>query len=344
MRVAGLHELPSIRKLNLSKSSISAVMLEQLVNASVEDNCITHMASNDTEIVASLRVLDISENRMTAISVVLFPNLHTLQLDRNLVKSLHGITSSRQLTTLSWREQALQDPESCTVQWDDLCEVGTLRLSGNKLQSFLPRVPFLTLQRLELAATGLKILIQDFGLLMPNLRFLNLNHNAIKDIRPLLGLERLIELHIVGNRISRLRRTAAIIRKLGTALTKLDCRGNPLTIGFYVSQSALQNTEKSLTVRKQSVSSEPVDNMLEEEYEGNYTVLRADPQADEQYRLSLDEDTGLKRRVYEILVLSGCPFLQELDGLYMERRTVQKKDATWARLLELGVLKVRENF
>ena len=299
---------------------------------------------NDTEIVASLRVFDISHNRMTAINMAPFPNLHTLQIDRNLVANIDGIAQSRHLTTLSWREQVLQDSESCAIaQWDDLCDVSILRLSGNKLQSFTPRVSFLTLQRLELAATGLNTLIQDFGLLMPNLRFLNLNHNAIKDIRPLLGLEKLTELHIAGNRLSRLRRTAAVVRKLGNALTKLDCRGNPLTIGFYVSHSALQDTEKCMTVRKQSVSGELDDGMLEEVYEANYTVPCADQQADEQYRLSLDEDTQLKRRVYQMLFLSGCQVLQELDGLRVERRIVQKKDATWARLLELGVLKERDN-
>ena len=281
---------------------------------------------------------------MTAINMAPFPNLHTLQLDRNLVANIDGMIHSRHLTTLSWREQALQDSESCAlVQWDSLCEVSVLRLSGNKLQSFTPRVSFLTLQRLELAAAGLKTLITDFGLLMPNLRFLNLNHNAIRDIKPLLGLEKLTELHVAGNRISRLRRTAAVVRKLGSALRKLDCRGNHLTIGFYVSHSAFQDTDNRVTVRKRSMPGEPDDDMLEEAYEATYTVPHADQQADEQYRQSLDEDTGLKRRVYEMLVLSSCQVLQELDGLHVERRIIQKKDATWTRLMELGVLKERDH-
>jgi len=39
--------------------------------------------------------------------------------------------------------------------------------------------------------------------------------------------------------------------------------------------------------------------------------------------------------------LGGCPILAELDGLPIERRDVEKKDALWRRLLALGV--VQEN-
>ena len=60
---------------------------------------------------------------------------------------------------------------------------------------------------------------------------------------------------------------------------------------------------------------------------------------DDAYRTKLDEDTALRRRVYEMLLVSACPRVGQLDGLNVDRHAIVKKDAMWSRLVDLGVLK-----
>ena len=56
---------------------------------------------------------------------------------------------------------------------------------------------------------------------------------------------------------------------------------------------------------------------------------------------SLDEDTKLRRRVYEMLLLGTCKGLRVLDGLQVERKDVGRRDEVWGRLKELGILRSR---
>jgi hypothetical protein len=269
-----------------------------------------------------------------------FPNLQLLQLDRNCLDHIPDSKELNSLTTVSWREQEMPlSRANININLDAVSEVSTLRLSGNKFQIFAPTVSFLNLQRLELAFTGLESLSDDFGLKMPNLRYLNLNHNALKDLRPLLGIQKLVELQVAGNRITRLRRTAAVLRKLGGTLKSIDLRSNPLTIGFYAPLGRQSDVEQRIVSRSQQGNREEENE--EDVAAAAYVVARADEHADRQYCHNLAEDTALRRRVYEMLVLGGCPILAELDGLPIERRDVEKKDALWRRLLALGV--VQEN-
>ena len=65
-----------------------------------------------------------------------------------------------------------------------------------------------------------------------------------------------------------------------------------------------------------------------------------DASADAAARQRLDEDTALRRRVYELLVVYSCPKLEKLDGLTPPPRSeVTRRDGVWDRLIELGVLK-----
>lgn len=64
-----------------------------------------------------------------------------------------------------------------------------------------------------------------------------------------------------------------------------------------------------------------------------------DREADALSRQRLDQDTMLRRRVYEILVMNACPHsLQILDGMIFARESVGLKDQVWERLMELGIL------
>ena len=291
----------------------------------------------------SLRALDVSNNSIKTISTANLPNLQTLLLDGNSVEYIDGLEQLKALSTVSWREQDLQKASNnAAIRLEALMDVSTLRLSGNKLDFFAPKISLLNLQRLELASAGLEDLADDFGLQMPNVRFLNLNYNAIKDIRPLLGITKLAELHIAGNRISRLRRTAAVMRKLGSSLETVDCRGNPLTVGFYSSVLPPQNKEQQLVAHKPRGCSESDSDRQDDTCAARYIVPPTNKRDDQHYRQTLNEDTALRRRVYEMMILGGCPVLTRLDGLIIEDAAVASRDVVWQRLVELGVVHERE--
>lgn len=206
--------------------------------------------------------------------------------------------------------------------------------------------PFFNLQTLELASTGLQTLSEDFGLQCPNLRTLNLNHNALRDLRPLLNIARLERLHLAGNRIERLRRTAAVVDRIGKDLAEVDLRNNPLTVGFYTPPSSAlpENAEKQIIV-PQTNHSDPSDeepwcsDADDERVAQAYLLPPSDTESDKISRDRLDEDTKLRRRVYEMLLVSACPALQTLDGLQVCREDIVRRDGIWDRLVELDVLK-----
>ncbi len=288
---------------------------------------------------SKLKVLDVSDNRLSFIDLAEVPHLKNLNLDKNSLASIESLSSLRHLETLSWRAQTLVPAYGFSeLQYQHCHEVCNLYLSGNAISTFTPSTPFLNLQSLELASTGLQNLSSDFGSRCPNLRELNLNYNAIRDLRPLLGVVKLQRLSLVGNRIARLRRTAAVIDRLGEELLQIDLRNNPLTTGFYLPQEA-SRTEKQLVPRVASQSSMDDGDDAEVKAANAYSLAPLDKEADSASRERLDEDTKLRRRVYEMLIVNACKTLQQLDGLDVDREMVGRKDNVWERLVELGVLK-----
>ncbi len=180
----------------------------------------------------------------------------------------------------------------------------------------------------------------------PNLRSLNLNYNALKDLRPLLGMLRLQKVYLAGNRISRLRRTAAVFERIGKELVEADLRSNPLTVGFYTPQPHSRNSSTSdqqLALHPSSYSSASPsdDDDHTPDPAPQHLLPPLSKAADTASRERLDEDTKLRRRVYEMLVVCGCKRLKVLDGLEVDRGGVVRKDGVWERLREVGVLRVR---
>ena len=288
----------------------------------------------------SLQDLDVSHNDLASIDVTNIPVLRKLNLDNNRIFKIKGLTAVTRLETLSWRQQYTGDGQECSLMHIDDCnEVRNLFLSGNKFPLFNPGVSFLNLHHLELASTGLNMLSPAFGPCMYNLRILNLNHNALKNLQPLLGLTRLKKLYVAGNRISRLRRTIAVLTRISGSLEEVDFRGNPLTVGFYPQSCGVGTAEKRLIVKD---SQKQDQNSAEEEDSlalANYLLPPTIEEADEQHRECLDQDTALRRRVYELLVVGSCRKLRYLDGLPVDRRRTVRRDGVWERLVELGVLK-----
>lgn len=270
------------------------------------------------------------------------PKLKAFVIDKNSVAQIKNLHCLKQLETLSWREQRL-DPASgvSDVQYNDCYEVRNLYLSGNPLSDFAPSTPFLNLHHLELASTGLSTFPPDFGLQCPNVRILNANYNAIHDLRPLLGIVKLEKLFLAGNRVSRLRRTAAVLDRVGKGLLEVDLRNNPLTVGFYTPQEPAREEKRVVPHGRNSRLSN--DDAAHDLYNtAAYLLPAVDKAADNLSRERLDEDTKLRRRVYEMLIINGCKILETLDGLEVDREMVGRKDGVWERLIELGVLKAKE--
>ena len=268
------------------------------------------------------------------------PKLKNLNIDRNCIARI-DVDCLKQLETLSWREQTLEIASSLSeIQYNNCYEVGNLYLSGNPLSDFAPSTPFLNLHHLELASTGLQSLPPDFGLQCPNVRILNANYNAIRDLRPLLGIAKLEKLFLAGNRVSRLRRTAAVLDRIGKGLLGVDLRNNPLTVGFYTPQEFPQEEKRVVPHGRNSRAS---NDEAEHDVQSTaaYLLPAVDKAADNLSRDRLDEDTKLRRRVYELLVVNGCKALERLDGLEVDREMVSKRDGTWKRLIDLGVLKTK---
>lgn len=311
--VEHLHMLPQLQHLNLDENIISSIVDSQGGEANT-----------------SLKSLSICRNELTALKISsMFPNLEHVRADQNRLSDVSDLDNLRHLRSLSVRGQQVAYSESTASSGGSLMthpDLQDLSLSENVLSNIDLSGGFLNLQRLELSTCGLQSLPETFGVYMPNVRTLNLNFNAIKDLRPLLNTKKIDELFVAGNRLSRLRRNLAVLAKLNT-LTKIDLRENPLTVGFY--PPAVERRLVPANVK----SIEGADN-----HEA-YTLPEQDREADQQYSSRLDGDTRLRRRVYEMMLATSCSRLHSLDGLLFDSKTVLVKDEIWERLLMLGVLK-----
>ncbi|KAL8942029.1 MAG: hypothetical protein Q9211_001570 [Gyalolechia sp. 1 TL-2023] len=319
--VGGLAHLPALKRLDLSNNKLKKL--------------------SPFGAVPSLQDLRLANNQLHTLDIGQLPNLRQLDIDKNSVAEISNLGSHRSLDILSWREQSLNSTSrEPSVQYQHCHNVRELYLSGNNLSSFAPEVHMLNLQHLELASTGLQSLGIDFGIKCPNLRVLNLNFNALSELRPLLGIIRMEKLQLAGNRISRLRRTGSVLEWIGAELTELDLRQNLLTLGYYSGQQPQQlSAEQQLVIVSQSAGSGDPDvsfNSLRNQV--SYQLRSMESAVDDAARQRLDEDTKVRRRVYEMLITLRCTNLRRLDGLDLDRRKIASKDGIWERLRELGVI------
>lgn len=281
-----------------------------------------------------------------------------LYLDQNCLSAISGLEHCHNLEVLSLREQRNPSENHSGFLNVDLGLVKDIRkvfMSSNKLssRSLSPSSPLLRLQLLDIAACTLDSLPSDFASSFPNLKVLNMNFNSITEVEPLVGMNCLARLMVVGNRLARMRRTCQILSRMGRtgkgsacSLRKLDIRGNPLTIGFYppaITGSGKQVDQKKLKAQEKTVSRieasrrdlsdaladldhhDRVTNAVTwEEAKGDrdveindpFTVPAADPQADMKYLAHLDRATRMRRRVLELLLYAGTSgSLSALDGL-----------------------------
>ncbi|KAL8713066.1 MAG: hypothetical protein Q9220_002926 [cf. Caloplaca sp. 1 TL-2023] len=324
--ISHLNNLPVLQYLDLTRNKLESLYIEDGSK--------------------SLQELQLAHNRLHTLDVGNMTALRFLDVDQNSIRSITSLESHKQLEVLSWREQHLDGVVTDTgVQYHTCRNVRELYLSGNMIRNFAPDACLQDLRHLELASTGLQVFAEDFGLKCPNLRTLNVNFNGLSELRPLLGIVRLEKLYVAGNRISRLRRTACVLDRLNSELAEIDLRHNPLTLAYYNPQQPLPNkTEPQLAIMRNGPDCKEQDDGIRDSVRkcSTYLLPRVELDNDVVTREKLDEETKMRKRVYELLLSLRCKNLRILDGLSLDRRKVTCKDGVWERLIELGVLTSRE--
>ncbi|KAF4554800.1 Leucine rich repeat-containing protein 1 [Elsinoe fawcettii] len=322
---------------------ISVENLTALKRLSISDNKLSHMdlsASSSTP--STLRYLSASGNDLHALDLSHAASLRYLDLDDNSIISLPGLANLKTLDTLSLRRQSANAISIWNVVFSATIHARSVHMSGNILPSELDVFSTQnTPSYLELASCGLLSLPKDFGLHFPNLTHLNLNFNALKDVRPLLNIERLERLHLAGNRISRLRKCVETLAHL-PGLKTVDLRDNPVNLGFYPALgTADQETQIVISIAPRDKITKLSTTLAEVQRAKEARYLLPDIAADKDaaHKKLMDEDTKIRRRVHEILIASSCRGLNNLDGVEMDRAMILKRDQAWDRLKELGILK-----
>jgi len=305
-----------------------------------DDNELTFLDSGSSE--SRLTSLSLKNNHLDSLDVSPYTGLRYLDVDENQLVTVAGLANLHRLDVLSMRKQSLLKGASLRV-FEEPIHARSLYISSNTIASLNMPHSYHSVQHLELAACGLQDMPADFGLKLPNLRTLNLSFNAIKDLRPLLNIPRLQEIYVSGNRISRLRKTIATLARM-QHLRKFDARDNPITLGFYpptATAAALATADEQSLIRSSgSCEMEPESEIqIQQRATKAYMLLTADLTADNEHCARLDESAKLRRRVYELLLGQSSETLERLDGLAFDRSRVVRRDETWDRLIEIGVMR-----
>lgn len=311
--------LQRLTELDLDGNSVSAIdnldMLPALSRLRLRGNRVRQLSIKCS--LRALRQLDVSDNELAELDLGNFPNVRSVRADRNRIHRLSGFEQARRLDSLSLREQQGGLPLDIGFLLRAY-EVRKLFLSGNYLGSFEPAVDFLNLQLLDLANCGLQRLPTQMGQLMPNLRTLNVNFNAIADLSPLRYLPRLKKLLAAGNRLADVTAVTQLLMEF-PHLTRLDMRYNPVTMGFYAPVHFMLPVERS-------------------GYVDGFTLPDVDVERDGLFASRLDEAARLRRRLHHVVLVASCTRLRNLDGLDVGRRDVLTRDELLETLVAEGLL------
>ncbi|KAK4239040.1 hypothetical protein C8A03DRAFT_32895 [Achaetomium macrosporum] len=332
--------LQQLTELDLKSNKISRIahagQLPALNSLNLENNHLSTFSIESDEPMHTLRYLRLDDNKLTSLNIQKLPHLRLLHADRNCLVQISGFSRARRIDSLSLREQRGAAPLNLPLLLSRAYEVRKLYLSGNLLGSFSPTIDLLNLQLLELANCGLSALPEDVGLMMPNLRVLNLNMNALADLAPLRCVPRLKKLFAVGNRLAD---PAGVVNVLAgfQHLVVADLRDNPLTQGFYA--PVLQQVRVVVHDKEGSVNGE-----VKEFGEEQFMLGDQDPARDEKYCARLDMDTRVRRRLYETMIGKRCARVKKMDGLPLKRGVSGKdggegRDVVWLAMAEKGLVK-----
>jgi len=321
------NRLESLTDLDLKNNKIRCVInIEQLPvleSLGLEGNKLESFAIASETPFLSLRYLRLDDNKLSSLDLKFLPHLRLMHADRNRLSQINGFSRARRIDSLSLREQRGEQPLDLPHLLFRAYEVRKLFLSGNFLGHFLPTIDLLNMQLLELANCGLQSLPEDLGLMLPNLRAINLNMNALSDLSPLRCIPRLKRILVSGNRITD---SAALVDVLGGFghLREVDLRDNPVTLGFYAPVQVI--------IRR------PTNRDEETKGPEPFVLPDQEKERDEQYCSRLDMGTRMRRRLYEQMIAGGCKRVRKLDGLNLVagRDGVDRRDAVWKALRASG--------
>ncbi|KAM7194879.1 hypothetical protein V8F20_007744 [Naviculisporaceae sp. PSN 640] len=388
-RVTGLQHLPSLSSLNLEGNQLESFTIEA---SSPEDD-------TPLQPLESLRYLHLDDNKISTLDIKMLPHLRLLHADRNRIVRIDGFSRARKVDSLSLREQCGDAPLHIKHLLSRAYEVRKLYLSGNYFggsssssssaeeerqeeeSTFSPTVDLLNLQLLELANCGLASLPEHLGMMLPNLRVLNLNLNALSDLGPLVGIPRLKRVLVSGNRLADCAKLVRVLASF-TCLSCVDVRDNPGTVGFYaplatmgmlpsfrewaedrVAQKHKRNpsvageksendggdeeeevTTMTIKMKGMSIGTAASEKKGKPGAEDPFTLPDQDPERDRTYCKRLDMETRMRRRVYEQMFVGCCKKLKKLDGLAIDGRQVaQLRDGVWLALAERGLFVERRD-
>ncbi|KAI9713418.1 MAG: hypothetical protein M1820_000800 [Bogoriella megaspora] len=328
--------LKQLSELDVSQNRVSLMRglerLPQLETLRLDDNQlkVESFACESPFTYRELSTLTVARNSLESLPIALLPKLKVLLADENMIPIDYNVSVLEHLEVFSLRAQKLKTTPQLdwpAVTFPD-AEVRELSLSANRISTFAFRPAMFDLRRLELAGCGICKLPPNLGSTIPNVRYLNLNSNAIKGIEPLVAMKKLCELHLAGNRLSCNRRMMSVIVKIAN-LIKADFRENPLTVGFY-SHSNIKAT--SIVLK---------DTRQEQDYSDAHVWGPASKNEDRLHRARLDKETLLRRKVYELLLGGNCHKLQILDGLDFDAQEATSRDGVWDRLVDTGMMSRR---
>lgn len=200
--IARIENLPALIHLNLDQNNLDSLNIP--IGTRME----------------SVRSIKLTQNNFETFDVSQFPNLRILYIDNNRLRNIDGLSRAKHLDAISTREQNVKE---FTIPFERMYESRKIYLSGNPLRNLSFKLNFMNLQYLELASARLTSLPADFGYLVSNTRVLNLNNNAISDLRPLLGIVRLKKLLLVGNRVKSVKKIGSVLGHF-PSLSYLDLR------------------------------------------------------------------------------------------------------------------------
>ncbi|KAI2617441.1 hypothetical protein GGR54DRAFT_607747 [Hypoxylon sp. NC1633] len=334
-------KLQRLTELDLEDNQISSIhgieQLACLVTLNLQHNYLTTFSPSTEVSVPNLKYLTLSGNDLATLDLSHFPSLRLLHADRNRLSTITGFSRCRRLDSLSLREQRGDTPLDPSFL-NAAFEVRKLFLSGNLFppSSFDPQVDFLNLQYLELANCGLRNLPADLGQLMPNLRVLNLNMNALEDVEALRYIPRLKKLLLAGNRLADAAQVADVLAGF-PHLARLDVRDNPATQGFYAPAQALV----PVPVPGDAGRGRGQGRAGDERGAALFDLPDANPELDALFASRSDLGTRMRRRLYEMVVLDRCRRLRVLDGLPVDPRVAggaKRRDVVWDALVRSGVV------
>lgn len=365
----GIADLDGLLKLRLRRNKVTTIDFgaTQLQRLEELDLCANNIgAVHNLHELQSLKILKLDGNQLTSpleiagampnlkylslrncglqeLDVANLPNLQTLLLDGNCLGTVEHVEELQSLDLLSMRNQKLAAGVELSILSRPL-NARILRLSGTSISSLELPTSQLSIQQLEMASVGLQELPSVFGVKFSNLVKLNLNFNSLRDIRPLLNIQKLEVLSLSGNMIGRLRKSVATLSLLPT-LKEVDLRDNALTQGFYPPHTGCDEQSRIGSVVRTGSTSEPGEDE-DAEYERRTAAsfnLPAVLSVDEKHFLRMDSELKLRRRVYELLLAHCCPAMLLLDGVVLDRGKAMERDEAWTRLIELGVVRKRND-